>query len=253
MEKAFKPVVKEFLGMEVRIVGVDGNEYIILKDMFDVLNRLDDNGDIPTSTNNKVNEFLQGIGKSSDRKKITVDFGKKKGKGNKSNGSIQTPWCLKLETVPVLLTQFKPSNSKKRTQEENERIMNEWFEFMKFVNELLVESESYKYIIFDKGYQNKFHDKINELVPSNYPDNPYRVANAHIAKVVGVMVCGAEIPIWKGEITSLSLSDGTVIEMLKLREEIQNVYISAYEMDLDFNIAYEKTKEVMLRRYKLTN
>lgn len=64
-----KVEVKKFLGMEVRVVN---GTHIVLKDMFGALGRLDEDGNISTSTFKKMNEFLDIIGKSSDRQKLTV-------------------------------------------------------------------------------------------------------------------------------------------------------------------------------------
>ena len=64
-----KVEVKKFLGMEVRVVN---GTHIVLKDMFGALGRLDEDGNISTSTFKKMNEFLDIIGKSSDHQKLTV-------------------------------------------------------------------------------------------------------------------------------------------------------------------------------------
>lgn len=45
-ETVYKPIVKKFLGYDVRTVRVDNeHEYIVCKDMFNVLGLVLDNGD----------------------------------------------------------------------------------------------------------------------------------------------------------------------------------------------------------------
>ena len=49
-EVAYKPIIKKFLGYDVRVVDVDKrNEYIICKDMFDASGLIKDDGDFSIS------------------------------------------------------------------------------------------------------------------------------------------------------------------------------------------------------------
>ena len=50
--------IKKFLGMEVRIVN---EEYIVLKDVFSALGRLDNKNQIVSTDRNKLKEFLIDI------------------------------------------------------------------------------------------------------------------------------------------------------------------------------------------------
>lgn len=99
-----KVEIKKFLGMEVRVVN---NEYIVLKDMFEALGRLSDNGQIQTPERNKLQEFLKDISKETDSKSFTITS-----KGKKQSRDSQEIQCLKIDTVPIVLTQFKPTKAK---------------------------------------------------------------------------------------------------------------------------------------------
>ena len=44
MDEVYKPTIKKFLGKEVRVITVGLKQYIILKDMFDVLGRVKSDG-----------------------------------------------------------------------------------------------------------------------------------------------------------------------------------------------------------------
>ena len=142
-ETVYKPIKKKFLGQEVRMVQVDKrNEYIICKDMFDVLGLVKDDGgwDKPKK---KMMEFLELVHKREDSQllRVLVKQGKIKTK--------QNVICLNIETAPLVLTQFKPINSNRRTKEQNEQVLDKWAKFMEFVGMLLEYHECHKYIVDD--------------------------------------------------------------------------------------------------------
>lgn len=247
MVKVYKPTIKKFLGHDVRVVNVNGKEYIILKDMFNCLGRLNGNNQISTGDRNKLNEFLKLLGKSCDIKKLTIDFCKKKDRGNKSNGSIQTVDCLLLERVPVALTQFEPINSNKRSAEENKRVSDIWIEFMKFVDKLLVEAKAYEFIVVDKKHQVNSTDRLQDLLPENEKSNPnnYKRLNNDIAYIIGHII--ENRPIYKSEITSVANEE--TIDKLKLREEAMEIYLNNFELLEDFDQAKLATLKIMSKRY----
>lgn len=71
-ETVYKPIVKKFLGYDVRVVQVDKRkEYIICKDMFDVLGLVKDDGTW-TNPRNKMFDFLDLINKTSDHQELVV-------------------------------------------------------------------------------------------------------------------------------------------------------------------------------------
>lgn len=57
MDEVYKPTIKKFLGKEVRVITVGLKQYIILKDMFDVLGRVKADGTW-TNAKNKLEKFL---------------------------------------------------------------------------------------------------------------------------------------------------------------------------------------------------
>lgn len=78
--EVYKPEIKKFLGKDVRTITVGLNQYIILKDMFNVLGRVKNDGTW-TNEKNKLLEFLKLIGKLSDHQELVVSSkGKKRSK-----------------------------------------------------------------------------------------------------------------------------------------------------------------------------
>lgn len=145
-ETVYKPIVKKFLGYDVRVIDVDKrNEYIICKDMFDVLGLVKDDGTW-TNPKKKMLEFLELIHKIPDHQKLVVRLKDKQSKKDQ----VREIDCLNIETAPTVLTQFKPINSNRRTKEQNEQVLDKWARFMEFVDMLLKYHECYKYIIDDK-------------------------------------------------------------------------------------------------------
>lgn len=156
MEKIiYRPIIKDFLGESVRVVQVGLKEYVILKDIFSALGRVKADGTW-TDEKKKLILFLKDIDKISDHGSFEVDSSKKKGQGNKSNGSIQTVECLNIETLPIVLTQFRP------TARKGKEALDKWCEFMKWVDKLLVEHEAYKMIVTDKEHQKNLQRMFSE-------------------------------------------------------------------------------------------
>src|SRR5574344_688470 len=124
-----------FLGNEVRVVN---GEYIVLKDMFLALGRCRPDGHLEGKDSTKLSEFIMELGKERDVKTFQITS-----KGKKQSRDVQEYKCLKLDTVPIVLTQFKP------TARKGLQILHDWIEFMKFVDSLLCELEVHKYIVTD--------------------------------------------------------------------------------------------------------
>ena len=142
-ETVYKPTIKKFLGYDVRVVTVDkSNEYIICRDIFDVLGLVKDDGTW-TDPRNKMLRFLDGIGERPAHQSLVVGLKDKQSK----KGQARTVDCLNIEVAPIVLTQFQP------TKRRGEEILKRWYEFMKFVDMLLKYHECYKYIIDDKEKQ----------------------------------------------------------------------------------------------------
>ena len=84
--------IKKFLGMEVRIVN---EEYIVLKDVFSALGRLDNKNQIVSTDRNKLKEFLIDINKLCDSKTFTITSKSKKSKSR----DYQEVDCLNISTT----------------------------------------------------------------------------------------------------------------------------------------------------------
>ena len=232
-KEVYKPIIKKFLGKEVRVITVGINEYIVLKDMFLVLGRLDNDGDIPTTTTRKLNRFLTDIGRLNDRKSFTVNT-KQKGVGRHN----QDVPCLLIDTVPIVLTQFEP------TARKGENARTEWIEFMKFVDNLLREHEAYKVILKDKEEQKSIAKTISEET-----DGKMVIINTQIsiimAKLIGVYEQGIkkinkdELKIYQPQVT---------IDLIEVRQEALKIFeqqylvLEDYKQASDFTVAYMKKK-----------
>ena len=64
--------------------------------------------------------------------------------------------CLNIETLPIVLTQFRP------TARKGKEALDKWCEFMKWVDKLLVEHEAYKMIVTDKEHQKDLQRMFSE-------------------------------------------------------------------------------------------
>lgn len=147
-EKVYKPIVKKFLKQNVRVIKVDTyHEYIVCKDMFDILGLTDKDGKW-NKPKKKMLNFLDGLGEKEGWKTfpLLVKQGKTKTK--------QMVECLDIEIASVVLTQFQP------TKRRGEEVLNRWFEFMKFVKVLLETYSANKYIIQTKNIQKEVQDEL---------------------------------------------------------------------------------------------
>lgn len=228
MKENNKVEVKSFLGMEVRVVN---NEYIVLKDMFKALGRLDDKEQIRTAERNKIDELLDILDKTTDSKSFTITL-----KGKKQSREYQEVECLKLETVPIILTQFKP------TARVGELALQTWIKFMKFVDELLTSLEVYKFIVVDKERQKEHIVEITELGGS--PTITNQQVNSIMAELIGV----------DGRVTKDELKNfqpQTTVDLLEVREFVLDKFVNAYEFTGSHKTAREMTTKLALKKYNL--
>ena len=72
-------------------------------------------------------EFLELIHKTPDHETLVVRLKDKQSK----KGQVREIDCLNIETVPIVLTQFKP------TKRRGKEILDRWAKFMEFINMLL--------------------------------------------------------------------------------------------------------------------
>lgn len=235
-EQALKPVVKKFLGHDVRVI-IDGyKEYIVLKDMFGVLGRVKPNGDW-NNEKNKLLSFLKDIDKLEDYQTLVVLV--KQGKIK----TTQEVHCLLINTVPVALTQFRP------TARKGEQALNEWIEFMKWVDNLLREHEAHKVILKDKEEQKAIAKTITDET-----DGKMVVINTQIsivmAKLIGVYDKGIkkinkdELKIYQPQVT---------IDLIEIRQEALKIFEQQYLVLEDYKQASDFTVAYMKKKYHLDN
>ncbi|EOU2008844.1 hypothetical protein C5S25_06575 [Clostridium perfringens] len=237
MENNFE--VKSFLGMEVRVIN---REWVVAKDVFGVLGRLNSRNQISTGDLKKLLDFLELVDKKVDYQKLTIDF-KKKGRGNKANGSIQKVSCIKLETLPLVLTQFKPINSDKRSTEENEAVKLKWAEFMKFVNKLLVENEAFKFVVSDVDLEKEYRYKLK-----SYGGNPVILASM-TSYAMGIILTGDKVKITKEDLKSYK--DKTTIDLIECRRFFIEEFVRAYRITKRHKEANRIALEYTLENYGL--
>ena len=219
--------IKKFLGMEVRIVN---EEYIVLKDVFSALGRLDDKNQIVSTDRNKLKEFLIDINKLCDSKTFTITSKSKKSKSR----DYQEVDCLNISIIPIVLTQFKPTKAK------GEQALDIWRKFMIFVNDLLESLEVYKYIIIDKDKQ-----KTNTEILIDNGGKPMianKMTNQIMAELIGIYPDIKEIK--KDELKIYQ--DQTTIDLLEVRDFVYTKFINAYE----FTGSHKDSKQMALKLSK---
>ena len=223
-----KVEIKNFLGSEVRVVN---NEYIVLKDMFNALGRVKEDGTW-TSERKKMINFLEGIEKLTDHETLVVTS-----KGKKKSREYQEVECLKIETVPVVLTQFKPTNRK------GKEAIDKWFEFMKFVNELLVSVKVHNFIIEDTELEKIDRDRLHRLGGS-----PMKMATM-VNYAMGVIITGEKNKISKPDLKSYQ--NQITIDLLEARRYWIEEFIRAYKITKSHSESNRLALEFTLEHYGL--
>ena len=230
--KVYKTKVKEFLGYDVRTVRVDNkHEYIVCKDMFNVLGLVLDNGDW-NKPKKKMSEFLELIHKTSDSKSLLVRV-----KDNHAKkGQIREIDCLNIETVPTVLTQFKPT--KRRGAETLER----WAKFMEFVDMLLKYHDLHKYIAIDKQDQ---QDKISSVIDNG---GDAIITNKKVNLIMGKLITGADdFSIKKDELKIYQPQ--TTKDLLKVRKDVLNMFDVIYGVCKSHKQTYDTVLKMAQKKY----
>ncbi|MGG7059666.1 hypothetical protein ACQPUZ_15460 [Clostridium tertium] len=231
-----KVEIKLFLGEKVRVVN---NEWLILQEMFKVLGRLNAKEQISTGDRKRVIEFLELLDKSDSIQKLTITS---KGKSKKSR-EIQEVTCIKIENAPIVLTQFEPISSNRRTKEENEAVKTKWFEFMKFVNELLVSAKAHKFIVEDTELEKIDRDRLHRL--GGKPMIMADMANT----AMGVIITGEKIKISKPDLKSYQ--NQITIDLLECRRYFIEEFIRAYKITKSHSESNRLALEFTLEHYGL--
>ena len=127
MEKIiYRPIIKDFLGESIRVVQVGLKEYVITKDMFKALGKLDKNNQIDHKDRDKLNQFLEDIDQRENCKTFKIEINEEE-RESESGGIIQEMECLNIETLPIVLTQFRP------TAKRGEKALEIWKAFMRLL------------------------------------------------------------------------------------------------------------------------
>lgn len=224
-----KVEIKNFLGSEVRIIN---NEYMVLKDMFEALGRVKEDGTW-TDEKNKMDKFLDGINQKEYHETLVVLVKQGRAKVEKE---IE---CLKLEVVPVVLTQFKPTNRK------GKEAIDKWFEFMKFVNELLVSAKAHKFIIEDTELEKIDRDRLHKLGGS-----PMKMATM-VNYAMGVIITGEKIKIGKDDLKSYQ--NQITIDLLECRRYFINEFINAYKILKSHSKANKYALQFVMEHYGISD
>lgn len=231
-KKAYKTKIKKFLGYDVRTVRVDNeHEYIICKDMFEVLGLVKDDGTW-TEPKNKMLRFLDGIDENSAHQTLVVRVKDKHAK----KGQIREIDCLNIEVAPTVLTQFEP------TKRRGEEALNRWFEFMKFVNMLLKYHDLHKYIALDKQDQ---QDKIASIM-----DNGGKavVINQKVNLIMGKLITGEDnFLISKDELKIYQPQ--TTKDLLKVRKDVLNMFDVIYGVCKSHKQTYDIVLDMATKKY----
>ena len=228
--KVYKPVTKKFLKQDVRVIKTDDRkEYIICKDMFDVLGLVDEDGTW-TRPKNKMLKFLDGIGERESLKTLQVLLKQGKAKVTKEVD------CLNIETVPIVLTQFKP------TKRRGEEILKRWSDFMKFVNMLLKYHECHKYIIDDKE---RYKITMKEI-KDNGGKPP--IANQMVNKIMGKLITGEDnFSIKKDELKIYQPQ--TTIDLLEVRSFVLDKFNTCFAVTGHKDQARDLTLKLAQKKY----
>lgn len=226
-----KVEIKKFLGVEVRVLN---EEYIVLKDMFNALGRLRENGGW-TDEKGKLIEFLELINRKSDYETLVVTS-----KGKKQSRTEQELECLKIDAVPICLTQFKP------TARKGEEALNLWKQFMMFVDGILSSLDLYRYIIVDKENQKSHIEKIEDNGGKAIITN--QQVNIIMAKLVGVYDQGIK-SLKKDELKIYQSQ--TTIDLLEVREFILDKFTNAFEFTCSHKESAEMAYKLAKRKFNI--
>lgn len=231
----YKTQTKKFMNETGRFINVDGEEWLVVKDMFNWLGRVKEDGTW-TNEKNKMLKFLKNIDKTEYHQSLVVLLKQGKTKVEKEVD------CIRLDVVPMVLTQFEPTARAGKERHE------QWCELMKFINNILMELEVHKFITVDKDYQKDCMERLRAIVPASCPDNVYKTVNNHIAMIMGQLM-SMNSPIYKKDITQFN--NQTTVDLLVVREEALDLYLTMYELTGSFEQSYNNTLNVMKKRHNI--
>lgn len=231
----YKPIIKNFMGIaDVRVVQDGRNEYVVCKDMFDCLGLVRTNGDW-SDAKEKMLEFLELTNKTPDSESFRVRFKDKQS----PKGQIRDVDCLNIETVPIVLTQFKP------TARRGKEALDRWIEFMKFVDNLLQYHELHKYIFQDKDNQKNKMQQLHEMGGKEV------IANQMVNKIMGELILQDE-PKFAIKKEELKIYQPKIsIDLLEVRDFVMEKFANAYEFTNSHKESYDMVLKLARKKYDL--
>jgi hypothetical protein len=219
---------------DVRVIQDGRNEYVICKDIFDCLGLVDENN-IWNKPKQKMLEFLDQMGKTSDWKTLPVRFKDK----HSPKGQVREVDCLNIETVPIVLTQFKP------TARRGKEALDRWIEFMKFVDDLLQYHELHKYIFQDKDNQKNKMQQLHEMGGKEV------IANQMVNKIMGELILQDE-PKFAIKKEELKIYQPKIsIDLLEVRDFVMEKFANAYEFTNSHKESYDMALKLARKKYDL--
>lgn len=136
----------------------------------------------------------------------------------------------------IVLTQFQP------TKRRGEDALNRWFDFMKFVNELLEYHECHKYIIDDKE---RYKITMKEIT-DNGGKPP--IVNKMVNKIMGKLITDDDnFSISKDELKIYQLQ--TTIDLLEVRNFVMDKFSTLYAFTNSHKESYDGTLKLAKKKY----
>lgn len=231
--EVYKPVIKKFLGKDVRIITIGYDEYVVAKDIFNCLGRLDSRNDVTTRDNIKLDRLLSRI--RCDRTFCTVTSKTSKSKSRET----QTVSCIPVEKVPLVTIQFEP----KSTDIELNKIYDE---FLIWVENLLEEAQAHKVILKDKEVQ-----KEESSIIVTVTGKKMVVVNSDICRLMAELV-GVYPEVRKLTKDDLKIYQPQLtIDLIEVRQEALNIYRQQLVITESHKQAYDGTLKYLKKMYKL--
>ena len=186
----------------------------------------------------RCRNFLELVHKTSDSQKLRVRVKDKHAK----KGQNREIDCLNIETVPLVLTQFKPINSNRRTKEQNEQVLETWAKFMEFVGMLLKYHECHKYIIDDKE---RYKITMKEI-KDNGGKPP--IVNKMVNRIMGKLITDDDdFSISKDELKIYQPQ--TIIDLLEVRNFVMDKFSTLYAFTNSHKKSYDGTLKLAKKKY----
>ena len=229
---------RSFFGKNVRIVN---DEWIVLRDVVDVLGKIKEDG---TWTNSKIKvfEFMDLLGKSQHHQELGVLTRKQ------SRKEYQQMICIKIEDLPIVLTQLKPIQSNKISTGEFQRRIDCWKDFMLFVDKLLQEHKVHEYLV--KDYNVVYKEELDRFKDLGAKGFDYTVAQNSVNKILGYIVT-KDINFYLKTEDLKIYQDQTTIDLMRARAFILESFVSQYCLTNSKSVSKKNTLLIACKKYHI--